>query len=1212
MMKKLTAFFAYTVLMLFATTLFSCSDFLSEDSEKNKVAQATENGAYITLGLESTSARTILPTVTTDDFVYLELKGTIEDGEETMLGTWESVAQMQEAVIALDEGKWNFTLTAYTPSSSSYSRGTQYRATAEKEIALGKNELSFELAYYKYAFNNGNFSITLSYADSESRDAVSYAVARLEQTYDSVVSGYEAVRLEPNDYSVTFAGSYYDKTVRVKVTFYSADDIPLAYYREYMRLVSGITTTATRKIDIGDTYEITYMTNGGDFAEGVSVPEAFSTKTSVTLSEELERAHYTFGGWYTDAECTAGNEITTTKGIGHDLTVYAKWIPDTYTVTFNTNGGSEITSQTVAYPATATEPGTPAKGENGFLGWYASSDGGKTFADTEFDFSSAIESDITLYALYAYTVRHLQQSFTNDEYTEYEVEKMAGVPGTKTNATAKTYEGLTAQSITQQTIASDGSTVVEIYYDVSICTVSFNRNDGMYGYEGYGSVKVRYGETITAPADPEHQINGNYRFDGWYVNGTLFDFSTPITSSFTLYAKWVLMYTVSFEANVISINNVLSVKDLDWFEKQIVRSGDKAVRPDNFELYDSGGYGEYFIENWYTTDSYTKVFDFDTPITTSVSLYAKWVTPLNYIITQISEMTESGTVKGIPGSTLTASNIKNIASALKELYEKRPDVLVKLDFSEVIGLTELPSAEYSWQNTTENSKAFGGSANTTGTLKSYGCTNLVEIILPDGLTKIGSYAFYGCTALTKISLSNSVSIIGENAFGACTSLASAVIPDGITSLPNVFEGCTALTNVTLPDSITSIQGTFKGCTALTNITLPEGITTIADSAFYGCTSLSTVSIPSSVTSIETSAFYGCTRLTSITLPDSIINIGASAFANCTNLTDITIPNSVTTLGTSVFSRCEGLTSVTIPSSITTISDSAFSYCTNLMDVTIPSSVKEIGGSAFSSCTRLSSVTIPSNVKTIGNFAFSGCKGLTNITISSGVLTIGVYAFSDCTGLTSIALPASITSIGSSAFSDCAGLKSISIPGSVTAIANSVFSGCTNLASISIPSGVTTIGEKAFYQCTSLSEIAIPSGVTTIENAAFMECISLISVIIPSKVTKISEATFYGCTGLADITIGSGVTSIGNNAFNGCVGLTSVIIPKTVTSIGMYAFKDCVNLTTVEFKYSGTGYWWKAEGTINGQRQAKEISVSDSSSNPYFLTQELVATTWTKE
>ena len=143
-----------------------------------------------------------------------------------------------------------------------------------------------------------------------------------------------------------------------------------------------------------------------------------------------------------------------------------------------------------------------------------------------------------------YTVKHLQQNISDDDYTLNESETKTGTVGQPTAASAKSYDGFTAQTVTQVTVAASG-TVVEIKYDRKSYTVTFNANGG----STVTAQTVLYGATATKPADPTKTATTTteYTFADWYNGETAFDFATPITDDITLKAKWneTALYTVT-------------------------------------------------------------------------------------------------------------------------------------------------------------------------------------------------------------------------------------------------------------------------------------------------------------------------------------------------------------------------------------------------------------------------------------------------------------------------------------------------------------------------------------------------------------------------------------------------------------------------------------------------------------------------------------------
>ncbi|MEG2138087.1 MAG: leucine-rich repeat domain-containing protein [Oscillospiraceae bacterium] len=136
-------------------------------------------------------------------------------------------------------------------------------------------------------------------------------------------------------------------------------------------------------------------------------------------------------------------------------------------------------------------------------------------------------------------------------------------------------------------------------------------------------------------------------------------------------------------------------------------------------------------------------------------------------------------------------------------------------------------------------------------------TQLRRLVIADGVTTIGAWAFYYCGDLT----------------GALT------IPDGVTTIgQRAFNHCSGLTgNLTLPSSLTTIgEAALQGCGGLTgNLTLPSDLTAIGEAAFNGCSGLTgALTLPSGVTTIDGWAFAYCGGLTgNLAIPGGVTTIG---------------------------------------------------------------------------------------------------------------------------------------------------------------------------------------------------------------------------------------------------------------------------------------------------------------------------------------------------
>ena len=139
----------------------------------------------------------------------------------------------------------------------------------------------------------------------------------------------------------------------------------------------------------------------------------------------------------------------------------------------------------------------------------------------------------------------------------------------------------------------------------------------------------------------------------------------------------------------------------------------------------------------------------------------------------------------------------------------------------------------------------------------------------------------------KLVIGDDVTTIGKQTFRE-SKLTNIIIPDSVTTIETyAFECTTYLTSITIPNSVTNIvDGMFALCSSLKNITIPDSVTSIGEDAFHSCTSIESITIPNGVTSISDYAFLGCSSLASITIADSVTNIGNSVFENCNSLTTI--------------------------------------------------------------------------------------------------------------------------------------------------------------------------------------------------------------------------------------------------------------------------------------------------------------------------------------
>ena len=202
-----------------------------------------------------------------------------------------------------------------------------------------------------------------------------------------------------------------------------------------------------------------------------------------------------------------------------------------------------------------------------------------------------------------------------------------------------------------------------------------------------------------------------------------------------------------------------------------------------------------------------------------------------------------------------------------------------------------------------------------GILKKYE-GNEAHVIIPDGITGIGNYAFYGASQLKTIAIPASVREMGDNVFYDCESLEEVILPDSLFYLGSaVFSRCASLRKVIFPDSLTVLPKiTFFQCESLQSVRLSAKLEKISRAAFEQCHSLKEIVLPESLKILDENVFDDCISLETVNLPSSLEMIGDNAFFGCSSLKELVLPPSLKSIGKGAF-ETRGKLKLTVPDSI---------------------------------------------------------------------------------------------------------------------------------------------------------------------------------------------------------------------------------------------------------------------------------------------------------
>ncbi len=493
-------------------------------------------------------------------------------------------------------------------------------------------------------------------------------------------------------------------------------------------------------------------------------------------------------------------------------------------------------------------------------------------------------------------------------------------------------------------------------------------------------------------------------------------------------------------------------------------------------------------------------------------------------------------------------------------------------------------------------------------------SDIVTLVISDGVTEINEYAFANCSELISVTVGKNVSKIyrqnnWSGAFASCNKLIEIInnSDTGNLSLPHAIETHTGESKIDYVDGF-AFYTTENGVAYLVSyvgndsvITLPalynDAPYHVYDYAFY-YTDVKEIKIPETILSFGSTFFnsenvktnvYENVRYLGNDENPYVLALGFVSNTATADKINLKLHNDTVMIAERAFYNEYYVETIDFGESLKVIFEEAFCYCEKLKEIILPDTVIKIENYAFATCKNAERVYLGARLEYIGDSAFNALGKITEIRIPASVTHIGAKAFYNTYLLEKIYFNAiAVESFGADVFynyytnPDSKAAVTVVIGDGVTVIPDYAFGNSRAeapkviLVTVADPSDLKYIGAYAFGANLNVEALELPSA-EHIGIYAFYGSTSLKSIKIPNA-ELIDSYAFASCSLLESVEVGS--ATINNYAFRDCIALKTVKIGENA-QVKSYAFYGCTSVTELTLPLENTSLKYLFTGNDNG-------------------------------